>query len=172
MRFAASPNREGEAMAQDPGGLPRDEWRKHYVDTLGTTINIRGLPRDEWRKRYVDTLGTTISYFLTLSTATIAFCAAQISQPHGANELRAYQIAAGLLGVSVAFGIVCSIVRLFIFRERGNGPQKLPVQESVFGLVVLQVLRVQKWVFELVVLQVLFFFFGIVTVAIRVFACP
>ena len=127
---------------------------------------IGGLPRDEWRKRYVDTLGTTISYFLALSTATIAFCAAQISKPHGANELRAcFQIAAGLLGVSVALGIACSIRRLFIFRERGklpeSGNEAKKLHKSAHDLVL-----------GLVVLQVLFFLVGIVTVAIKVFVLP
>jgi hypothetical protein len=144
---------------------------------------IDGLPPEEWRKRYVDTLGTTISYFLTLSTATIAFWAAKTSQPHGANEPLVYQIAAVLfgvsvlsLGVSVALGIVCSIVRLFIFRKRGRdgAPDEGGTGRWARLGAKLEALSLKRkeLVLVLVVGQVLSFLCGIVTAAIRVFAFP
>ena len=72
----------------------------------------------EWDQRYMDQLGSTINYGLGLSTASIGFCATQISQPNGTFLPTSYRAAVLWLGASVMCGIGCSLFRLSIFLMR------------------------------------------------------
>jgi len=86
----------------------------------------RDLTSKEWAQRYMDQLGSTINYGLGLSTASIGFCATQISQPNATSLSTSYRAAVLWLGASVMCGIGCSLFRLSIFLMRRTSDPDMP----------------------------------------------
>ena len=73
------------------------------------------LSPQEWREHYIEQLGSTINYILGLSTASLGFCATQL---HDEKLAPTYRLPFLLLTISVLCGIGCSIFRMYIFRLR------------------------------------------------------
>lgn len=70
----------------------------------------------EWHKFYIDQLGYSINFFLITATGLIGFSISQLTNPQ--HCVIALKIAIWFLLFSMLSGVVCSLVRLEIFRIR------------------------------------------------------
>jgi len=81
------------------------------------------LEPSKWQELYVGQLSYSINLVLGMATAAIGFCISQMTKSdvdHQFNSL--IKLPVFLLAISVLCGVLCTLVRLDIFRRRRKNP--------------------------------------------------